>query len=193
MADQVIDLRRQQCADRAAGHHDAENAGAVALGEHLGDERDADDDLGAGADPGEKAENAELQRGLRQTLQRGEHAEDQDAERQRADPADIVGDDAEGEAAEGPAQQPRGADQAADPPDIGRGRVRHQLLQRRLQNQRIEAEIGRIQRPAGPHDEEHQPLIACNAPRKAQAGIDRGTRLHVPFSQIRSAAVRPRH
>ena len=69
MADQVIDLRRHQCADCAAGHHDAENAGAVVLGERLGDERDADDDLGAGPDPGEEAENAELQRRLRHALQ----------------------------------------------------------------------------------------------------------------------------
>ena len=74
-------------------------------------------------DPGEKAENAELERRLRQTLQRGEHAEDQDAERQRAHPADIIGDDAEREAAERPAQQPRRADEPADPPDIGGGRV----------------------------------------------------------------------
>ena len=71
------------------------------------------------------------------------------------------------------------------------GRVDHQLLQRRLQDQRVKAEIGRVERPAGPYDKEHQPLIARNAPRKAQAGIDRGTCLHVSSSLIRSAAIRP--
>ena len=81
-ADDLVDLSGDQRADRAAGHHDAEDAGPVRLGKGFSHERNADDDLGAGADSGQEAENAELRRSLREALQCCEDAEDQDTQRQ---------------------------------------------------------------------------------------------------------------
>ena len=129
------------------------------LGEGLGNQRDADDDLGAGAEAGEKAEEAEL-KGLRETLQGGEHAEHQDAERQRAHPADIVGDDAE---MKPPNAQPSSPAMLKKPPTrpiSASVACRQQLGQCRPQHQREQAEIGSVERPAGPHNDEHQPLVA---------------------------------
>lgn len=78
-----------------AGHHDAEDLGTVDLGEGLGHQWDADDDLGSGADSGKEAIDPKLEGRVRQPLQPGEDAVYQDAERQGSHPADIVRDDAE--------------------------------------------------------------------------------------------------
>ncbi len=139
------------------------------FGKGLRDQRDPDDDLGSGADPGEKAVNAELERRMRQSLEPGEDAVDEDTERQRAYPADIVGDDPEHEAAERPAEQPDGADNSADSADIGNARLpAQQLGQGRPKHERKQPEIGCVERPAGPRDKEHQPLIPGDDAYKPQ-------------------------
>src|SRR5204862_6008751 len=82
--------------------------------------------------------------------------------------ADIVGEDAEDEAAKRPSQQASHAEDAADPADIADRRVAAQQLgQRRAQHERIKPEISRIERPARPHNEKDGPLIARQAARKA--------------------------
>jgi len=91
----------------------------MGLGKGLGHQRNADDYFRSSADPGKEAVNAEVERRLCQSLQSGEDAVDQDAERECANPADIVCNDSEREAADRPAEQPDGAENAADPPDIG--------------------------------------------------------------------------
>jgi hypothetical protein len=54
---------------RPAGHHDTEDLSAVNLGEGLGHQRDADDDFGSGANPGEEAIDPKLEGRVRQSLQ----------------------------------------------------------------------------------------------------------------------------
>ncbi|HVC62066.1 MAG TPA: hypothetical protein VND19_17095 [Acetobacteraceae bacterium] len=98
---------------------------------------------------------------MRYPLQRREHAVDQDAERECPNPADVVGNDAEQEAAEGPAQQPGHAEQPAYPAEQRQRRVAaEQFCERRPEHQRVETEIRRIERPAKPDHEEDQPLVA---------------------------------
>src|SRR6266481_7932926 len=127
------------------------------------------DDLGPGADPGEETIDRKIDRRLRQPLQPGEDAVDQDAQRQGSNPADIVGDDAEGEAAERPAEQTDRAEEPADTADLGDRRLPAQELgQRRAQHQRKQTEIGGIERPARPNDKEDQPLIAGEASDERQ-------------------------
>src|SRR5262249_4405815 len=96
-ADPAVDDRAKQRAKAAAGHHKAEDFGALGFGKGLSDKRDGDHHLGAGAEPGDKAEHAELPDVLSNALQRSENAVDQDRQRQCAHPAEVVGDDAEEE------------------------------------------------------------------------------------------------
>src|SRR5438552_10517145 len=101
--------------------------------------------------PAMKREQAELPNLLREPLQCGEDAVDQDAERQRAHPAEIVGDDAEKEAAERPAQEADRGQQAADRGDLGHRRAAaEQLGQGLAQDKPIKREIGDVEGPAGP-------------------------------------------
>jgi len=58
-ADPIVDVGREQIAKAAAGHHEAEDFRPVGFGEGLGDERDGDHQLGAGAKPGDEAETAQ--------------------------------------------------------------------------------------------------------------------------------------
>ena len=74
------------------------------LGKSLGDERDRYHQFGAGTEPGDEPEQAKLPDFVCKTLQRREHAVNHDTERQGTHPAEIVGDDAEEEAAKCPAE-----------------------------------------------------------------------------------------
>src|SRR5216683_6970972 len=142
-ADQCVDLAADNAPHGSAGHHDTENLGAMDFGEGLGHQRDADDDFGPGADPGEEAIDPELQRRLREALQPGEDAVDQDAERQSSYAPDIIGDDAEHEASERPAEQSDGTEDPADASDLGDRRLSAQELgQRRAQYERKQTIIG---------------------------------------------------
>ena len=71
--DQIVDLAADDRAERAAGHHDTEDLGAVMLGERLRHQGNPDHDFGACADAGEEAEYPELQRRLGEALAGGEH------------------------------------------------------------------------------------------------------------------------
>ena len=42
---------------------------------------------------------------------------------------------------------------------------------RRLEDQRVKSEIGRIESPAEPDDKEHQPLIAADRPQPAERAV----------------------
>ncbi len=118
-------------------------------GENFGHQRNADHGFGPGADTGKKAEHSELQGGLGQALARREKAEHQDAEPQGADAADIIGDDAEQEAADGPSQQPGHGEIATDRADLRRVRMAAQQLGHcRTQRKGEEAEIRRIRAPS---------------------------------------------
>ena len=88
------------------------------IGERLGHQRYADNDLGAGADTGEEPADAENYRPLREALQRSEHGHHHDAEGQRADSADIVADDTETKTSQGPAEQAGHAPQPTDAADL---------------------------------------------------------------------------
>src|SRR5262249_22157634 len=153
-----------QGAEGAAGHHDAEDARAIGDRERFGDQGNSNNNLAAGAKPAEEAKDAQLQWGMRETLQRREYAVGENADGEGAYPADVVGDDSEQEAAERPAQQADHAQDAADAADIGQRRVAaEQLGQSRTKDERVEAEVGCVERPAGPDDKENQPLIARQA------------------------------
>ena len=111
--------------------------------------------------PAMKREQAELPNLLREPLQCGEDAVDQDAERQRAHPAEIVGDDAEKEAADRPTQEADRGQEAADRADLRhRRRAAEQLGQGLAQYEAVEREVGDVERPPRPRDEEHEPLIS---------------------------------
>ena len=126
----------------------------------LRDQGDADCRLGARADAGEKAEHPKLQRGLRQALAGGEQAEQQDAERQGADTAKVVRDNAKPEAADRPSQQAGHGKIAPKAADLrGRRVPAQQVRHRGAQHEREQAEIRRVQRPAQPGDQEHLPLV----------------------------------
>ena len=138
-----------QRAEAAAGHHHPQHLGALRLGEDLGHQWNADDDFGAGADTGEEAQDAEHRGALREALQRGEYRDDGDAQRQGADAADIIGDDAEEEAAQRPAEQADHGEDAADPADIGDSRIAaHQFCQGRVQHKGEKPEIGAVEGPS---------------------------------------------
>jgi hypothetical protein len=102
--DQRVDLAADDAAHRPAGHHNSENLGTVNLSEGFGYQRDSDNDFGSGTNPGKEAIDPELEGRVRQSLQPGEYAIDQDANRQSSNAPDIVGNDAEQKAAEGPAE-----------------------------------------------------------------------------------------
>ena len=107
-----------------------------------------------------------------ETLQRREYAVGQNADGKRPYPADVVGDDAEHEAAECPAQQADHAQDAADPADIGYRRIAaEQLGQRRTKDKRVEAEVGCVERPAGPDNKKYRPLIARGKLRPVWDGL----------------------
>jgi len=162
-ADPIVDIGGEQIAKASAGHHKAEDLSPVRLGKSFGDQRDRDHQLRARAEPGDEAKQAELPNLLREPLQCGEEAVDQDAERQRAHPAEIVGDDAEKEAPERPAQEADRGQQATDRADLCHCRAAaEQLGQGLAQNKPIKREIGDVEGPAGPSHEQHQPLIACD-------------------------------
>jgi len=154
----------------------------VRLGKRFGDQRDRDHQLGPGAEPGDEAEQAELPGFLRNALQAGENAVDQDAERQGSHPAEIIGDDAEHKPADRPAEQPDGGDQAADRADLRQSRIAaEQFGQGLAQHQPVQGEIGDVERPAGPGDEQHQPLIAGDI---ADPGALRGGRATLNFRHM---------
>ena len=89
------------------------------LAKGLGKQRNPDHQLGPGAESGDEAVDSKVEDALRKPLQRSEDAVERDAEGERAHPADIIGDDAEREAAEGPAQEPGHAEQSAIFADLG--------------------------------------------------------------------------
>src|SRR5262249_62073519 len=125
----VVDLTPDQRAEGAAGHHETQHLGAGGLvGEGFGEQWDANDDFRAGADTGQEATQAELQNVLRQPLRGREHGNDGDADKQRADPSDHVGDDPEKHAAERPAQQADHGQEAAPLADVGRGGISAEYL-----------------------------------------------------------------
>ena len=168
-SDKRVNLAPDDAPHRAASHHDAEDLGAIGFGKGLRHQRDADNDLGSGADPREKAIDPQIERRLRQPLKPGEDAVDHNAERQGAHPADVVGDDAESKTAQRPAEQPDGAEDPTDSADIGNARLStQQLRQCRAQYQREQAKISGVERPARPGDKENQPLVPSNAPNKSQ-------------------------
>src|ERR1700745_1780746 len=88
------------------------------IGESLGHQRYADNDLGAGADTGEETADDENHRPLGEALQRSEYRHHHDAKGQRADSADIVADNTETETSQGPAEQAGHAQQPADAADL---------------------------------------------------------------------------
>ena len=163
MADQRVNPGPEKGANRAARHHDARDFRALRFAEHLGQQRNADDDLGSGADAGEEAIQTEIEQADRKPLHRGEKAIEPDAEHQRPHPADIVGQNAKNEPTGGPAEQAGHDQEAAIFADLGhllrrqqpgRGKPQ-QLTERRLQHQREQPEIGRIERPAQPYHQKH--------------------------------------
>ncbi|HEY0424167.1 MAG TPA: hypothetical protein VGC82_12675 [Rhodopila sp.] len=162
-ADQRIELAAQDAAERRAGHHETEHPGTRQVGECLGDKGDADHELRAGADAGQKAANAEDERVRGKALQRREHRDHDHAQGQGADAADIVSDHPEGHAAKCPTEQADHAEQAADPPDVGDRRSTAQKLgQRRAQHQGKQVEVGIVDCPAEPREQQHLPLVTCD-------------------------------
>ncbi len=102
----------------------------------------------------------------------GEHSVNQDAENQRLRPSEMVRQHAEQDAANGPADQKnRENDSAIPADDLGSGGsaagCAQEVVQRRLQDERVDGGVHRIEHPGKPRDEEHQPLIARDsvAPR----------------------------
>ncbi len=157
----------------------------MALGERLRHQGNADYDFGAGAEAGEEAEDAKLERGLGEALAGGEDAEHQDAEGERPNPADIVGHHAEQEAAERPAEQPDHAEIAADLAELGhRRRAAEQFGQRRPQHDREQVEVGGVERPADPGNEKHGPLIAIDFGQPAETPRLHAARVHVILPPI---------
>jgi len=67
-ADQRVNLAADDAPHRPAGHHDTEHLSAVDLGEGFGHQRDADDDFGSRADPGEEAIDPKFEGRVRQSL-----------------------------------------------------------------------------------------------------------------------------
>jgi len=121
----------------------------VGLGQDFGEQRDPDHQFGAGAEPGDKSVDRKVENALREALQCGENAVEGNAEGERAHPADIVGEDAEQKPAESPTQQPGHAEEAAIFADIGQWRIAaEQFRHCRLQHQRVQPEIGGVERPA---------------------------------------------
>jgi hypothetical protein len=112
-ADQTIGPGGDEGADRKTAHHATGDLRPVRLAESLGQQWDAHHHLGAGAEPANETVDREIPDPLGEPLQRGEYGVDGNAEGKGAHPADIVGEDAEQEAAEGPAEQPRHREQAA--------------------------------------------------------------------------------
>ena len=136
--------------------------------ERLGQERNADHQLGAGADTGEEAVDREIPNPVRQALHCGKDGVDGDAVGQCPDPADIIGDHTEQEAAKGPAEQAGHAQKPAGPADLGHGRVAAEKFgHRRAQYQRVKPKIRRVQCPAEPDYEKDQPLIAADRTQPA--------------------------
>src|SRR5260370_31829302 len=115
----------------------------------------------------------------------GEDTENEDGERQGAARADIVGEVSETEAADRPAEQTDGAEDAADPADIrDAGISAQELRQGWPQHERKQTEIRRIERPAGPRDKEHQPLVPGNPPHKAHWSTDAFDCADCPHSSL---------
>jgi len=129
----------------------------------LEERRAVEQPLHRGADPGQEAKDAKLRRSLREALQCREDAEDQDAQRQRPHPADIVRHHAEDEAADRPTQQADRRDQPAHRADLRHRRcAADQFGQGLPQYQPVEREIGDVERPARPRHKKHEPLIPGN-------------------------------
>src|ERR1041384_1642813 len=64
-------------------------------------------------------------------------------------------------------------------PDMGGGgRAAEEIPQCRLQHQRIEPEIGGVERPTRPNHEENQPLISADSAREAETGFADAAALH---------------
>src|SRR6266699_5669406 len=81
-------------------------------------ERNADDDFCTGAHSGHESVYAEFEWRVRNTLQPGKGAEDQDAQCKRPNPADVIGHNAKDESAESPAEQADHAKQPAEPANL---------------------------------------------------------------------------
>ncbi len=106
--------------------------------------------------------------GLRQRRQAGEHRVNEDGEDQRPGAPEPVGQDAEHHAADGPADEEDREDDAAVPADGfgGDGTAAgcaQQIVQRGMQDERVDRGVHRVEHPAEPRDEQHEPLVARDA------------------------------
>jgi hypothetical protein len=139
-------LAADQAAETTACHHDAQDLGAVRVGECLGHQRDAEDNFSPRADPGEEAADAEGQGTVGEALQGGEDGHQHHTEHQCSHSPEVIAENAEHEAAERPAEQAGHTEQAANPADIRGGRVStNQFGHRRVQHQGEQAEVGVVQ------------------------------------------------
>ena len=147
--DVAVDPGAEECAQCAAGHHEAGDLGTVRFAQGLGEQRNADHQFGSGAEAGDEAIDGEVPDAMRQALQSGEHAVEQDAGSQCPHAADIVGVDTEYESADGPAQQSHHAEDAAVTAELREGGIAAQQFgECGAQHQRVQAEVRCIQRPA---------------------------------------------
>src|SRR5205807_942988 len=95
---------------------------------------------------------------------------------------DVVGDDAENEAANGPSQQADRGDQAADLEELGQWRAAAEQFGEGLaQDQRVEGEIGDVERPTGPGYEQDEPLIAGDVAHPSPLRVGRADFRHLMF------------
>ena len=133
---------RDDLADRPGGLHQAERLAAVLGAPGLGDERGARRPLAAHAEPQQEPEDRELHDGGRQPAGPAGQRVHQDREDERARAADAVGQEPEGEAAEGGRDERERVEQPA------RALVHAQVVHEVRQHERVEHHVHGVEHPA---------------------------------------------
>ena len=133
-----------------------------AAGHDLRHQGDADGELAADAHPGEEAVEGEVPDADREGSQAGADRVDEDGPHHDAGAADAVAENAEDQAAGGPADDEDGRDQAGE--KVFRGGGGEQRLEGRHPRQDEQLLVHAVEQPAERGHEQDEPVVRCEQP-----------------------------